>query len=232
MTEPQNAFLDMFEDANQAANYADGPMRFVPGFSAMHQMANILIQESAPQDAHVLIHGAGGGLELEAFAQANAGWTFTGIDPAKPMLEAARQRLGDLMDRVTLHHGYIDTSSAGPFDAATSLLTLHFLDPAERQRTVSEIVRRLKPGAPFVVVHTSFPQASEHRSAWLTRYRDYAISSGVDPDDAENARKAVSENLELLDPETDENILRAAGLKHITLFYAAFTWRGWFGFAP
>ena len=229
MPNPPNPFLDLFADPDHAAQYADGPARFVPGFHALHQMAGVLIREFAPSNSQVLVHGAGGGLEIEAFARENPDWSFLGVEPAKPMLDEARARLANLDDRVTLHHGYAHDAPSGPFDAATSLLTLHFLNAAERQQTVSDIVRRLKPGAPFIAAHVSFPQDPLHRDTWLTRHRDFVVASGVDPEDAEAARKDISESLETLDPEVDERILRDAGLSDVTLFYSAFTWRGWFG---
>ncbi len=222
-------FVDIFKDTEHAAQYADGPARFVPGFHSLHRMAGVLIREFAPADAHILVHGAGGGLELEALATENPGWTFVGVDPAKPMLDEARARLGDLNDRIELHHGYAEDAPKGPFDAATSFLTLHFLDAAERKKTVSDIVRRLKPGSPFITAHCSFPQDHEHREAWMTRHREFTVASGVDFEAAEKGRKDLAENLEVFDPEVDEQILREAGLSDVTLFYAAFTWRGWFG---
>lgn len=232
MAEDTNPFIALFNDPERAANYADGPAKFMPGFYDLHRMANILIHERAPKDAHILVHGAGGGLELEAFARLNDEWTFLGVDPALPMLDEARQRLGHLNDRVRLHHGYIADAPEGPFDAATSLLTLHFLDAKERRNTVSEIVRRLKPGASFIAVHCSFPQSSTERDACLSRYKEFAISSGADPEMAENARTTIANTMPLLDPDEDEAILRAAGLENITMFYSAFTWRGWIGYVP
>ncbi len=222
-------FVDIFKDAEHAAQYADGPARFVPGFRSVHQMAGVLIREFAPADAHVMAHGAGGGLELLSLATENPGWTFVGVDQAKPMLDEARARFGDLNDRVELHHGYAEDAPEGPFDAATSFLTLHFLDADERRKTVSDIVRRLKPGAPFITAHCSFPQDPEHREAWMTRHREFTIASGVDFDSAEKGRKDLADSLEVLDPEVDEQLLRDAGLSDVTQFYSAFTWRGWFG---
>lgn len=57
--------------------------------------------------------------------------------------------------RVDLIEGLIDDAPAGPFDGATCLLTLHFLDRPDRIRTLRAIRDRLKPGAPFVAVHSS-----------------------------------------------------------------------------
>jgi tRNA (cmo5U34)-methyltransferase len=132
---------------------------------------------------------------------------------------------------VQLQQGYIDDAPNGPFDAATCLLTLHFLDADERRRTAGEIHRRLRPGASFVAAHSSFPQGHGERVRWLSRYAAYAIASGADPDKANGARAAVEKNLSLLSPEEDAQILREAGFRSVELFYAAFTWRGWIAYA-
>ncbi len=232
MTKEPNPFLEMFEDPEKVRTYADGPARFTPGFSDVHRMAAVLIQERVPEDAHVLVHGCGGGLELEAFALSHPSWRFVGVDPAKPMLDAAEARLGPLMERVELHHGYIDTAPTGPFDAATSLLTLHFLEAAERVDAISRIVQRLSSGAPFIAVHSSFPQRGPERDVWLSRYEAFAIASGVDPSMANTARAAVAGTTTMFDPERDIQCLRDAGLTNVTPFYSAFTWRGWVGYVP
>lgn len=216
-----------FSDPQSVARYAEGPPRFVPGFTDLHRMTTILLGERAPREARVLVLGAGGGLELKALAEAHPGWTFDGVDPAAEMLKQAVRTLGPLAPRARLHEGYIDDAPEGPFDAATCLLTLHFLPPEERQRTASEIRKRLKPGAPFVAAHSSFPQGEGERALWLSRYAAFAVASGTDPALAQKARAAVAAHLNIFTPDQDEAILRDAGFSDVSLFYAAFTWRGW-----
>jgi tRNA (cmo5U34)-methyltransferase len=196
----------------------------------MQRMTTLLIAERVPADASVLVVGAGGGLELKAFAEAHPGWTFDGVDPSADMLGLARQTLGALASRATLHRGYVDDAPTGPFDAATCLLTLHFLTVDERRRTAAEVHRRLTPGAPFVVAHLSVPQG-DTRVLWLSRYSAFLVASGVDPDKAANARAAIDARLHILAPEQDEAILRDAGFSNVSLFYAGFTFRGWVGYA-
>jgi tRNA (cmo5U34)-methyltransferase len=224
-------FLSAFSDPEAVARYADGPRRFVPGVDALHRMASILLAERVPEDANILVLGAGGGLELNAMAQAYPGWRFVGIDPSTEMLKQAERTLGPYAARVELLEGYIEDAPAGPFDGATCLLTLHFMNAAERATTVGEIRRRLKPWAPLVVAHSSFPQGADERNVWLSRYAAYAIASGADAEQAQKARAAVDASLNMLSPEQDESILRAAGFTSVSLFYAAFTWRGWIAYA-
>ena len=225
-----SAWQAHFSDPAAVVRYAEGPPRFVPGFADLQRMSSILLAERAPANARVLVLGAGGGLELKAFATAQPGWSFDGVDPAGEMLKLAERTLGPLASRARLHQGYIDDAPDGPFDAAACLLTLHFLDAGERRRTAAEIRRRLKPGAPFVAAHASFPQG-EGRARWLSRYAAFATASGADPAQAEGARAAVEAHLNMLSPEQDEAVLREAGFSDVSLFYAAFTWRGWVGYA-
>lgn len=224
-------FVAAFEDPAAAANYSEGPRRFVPGLDALHRMTGILLAEKTPPDARVLVLGAGGGLELRALAEAQPGWSFVGVDPAGEMLLQAERTLGPLMERVTLIQGYIDDAPTGPFDAATCLLTLHFLDAIAREATVRAIHRRLRQGAPFVAAHGSFPQAQGERERWLKRYEAYAVASGAEPEMARKARTAVGVSLPVLGPEQDAAILSDGGFRDVALFYAALTWRGWIAYA-
>ncbi|TJZ65020.1 class I SAM-dependent methyltransferase [Chitiniphilus eburneus] len=225
-----------FSDPEVVARYAEGPPRLVPGFADLHRMTTLLLAEHAPPDARVLVLGAGGGLELKTLATAQPGWRFDGVDPAAGMLALAartlgsvdsRQTLGPLAERVRLHQGYIDDAPDGPYDAATCLLTLHFVAREARLHTVSQLRRRLKPGAPLVVAHISFPQGAGERARWLSRYAAFAVDSGIAPAQADSARAAIDARLHLLTPEQDEAILRDAGFSDVSLFYAGFTFRGW-----
>ncbi|MDP2259558.1 MAG: class I SAM-dependent methyltransferase [Caulobacter sp.] len=220
-------FLDAFADPAAVAKYADGPRRFVPGLEALHRMTGLLLAERAPEDARVLVVGAGGGQELTALATAYPGWTFVGVDPAAEMLRLAERTLGPLADRVELVHGYIDDVTADGFDAATCLLTLHFLERHERVRTETEIRARMRPTAPFVAAHGSFPQGRGERDLWLDRYAAWAIANGGDPEQVAKGRAAVASSVQMMSPEDDEAMLREAGFTDVALFYAAFTWRGW-----
>jgi tRNA (cmo5U34)-methyltransferase len=112
--------------------YADKTRRLVPGWSDLQTMAALLVAERAPEQAEILVVGAGGGVELTVFADTYPEWRFVGVDPSRPMLELAEAALGPRMARVALHHGYIDTAPEGPFDGATCLLTMHFVAIEER----------------------------------------------------------------------------------------------------
>jgi len=230
-SDTMQALLASFNDPEHAKRYSDGPQRFVPGFADLHRMATILLAERAAENARILVLGAGGGLELQAMAQTQPGWTFIAVDPARAMLDEARRVVGPNAERVIFCEGYIDDAPDGPFDAAICLLTLHFLDMEERTRTLRALHRRLKAGMPFVAAHSSFPQDGGTRSLWLSRYAAFALASGADPEQVQKMCATVDAHVPMLSPEQDVAILRNAGFSEITAFYVAFTWRGWVAYA-
>ncbi|MGB3390159.1 MAG: class I SAM-dependent methyltransferase [Pseudaminobacter sp.] len=222
--------MTTFSDPQAVAHYADGPPRLVPGFADLQRMAALLLAERVKNDARVLVLGAGGGLELKAFAEWYPQWRFDGVDPSAEMLDLAKRTLGALATRVRLHEGYIENAPEGPFDGAACLLTLHFVPMEERLRTLVEVHRRLRPDAPFVVAHHSFPQGEEGKERWLERYAAFAIASGIPATKARSAIAAISDRLPVLAPGQDEALLKDAGFSDVELFYTGFTFKGWVGY--
>lgn len=168
-------------------------------------------------------------------------WTFVAVDPSEKMLASAEERLGpDLMKRVILHHGFTEdlpspccdvVGSSNDdendlFDGATCLLTFHHVEQTDRKKALQAVNLRLKPGAPLVLVHMSFPQnTAEEKLKWLHRYLAYAKIT--DPVKVAKTLEAVEEKLTILNPEEDEAMLLEAGFEKIQLFFMGFAFRGW-----
>jgi SAM-dependent methyltransferase len=113
-------------------------------------------------------------------------------------------------ERVDWRHGYIFDTPPGPFDAATCLLTLHFVpDDGAKEQTLREIRRRLKPGAPFVLVDLCIDLAAPEAATALNRYRAFALESG-------GWLSAVNEKLTNMNPPD------TLGAPHKGLFFFIF----------
>lgn len=219
-----------FSDANNVSDYAARTARIVPGLTDMHKMAALLLAERADARARILVLGAGGGMELAAFAAQRPDWGFCGVDPSAGMLDQARERLGRFAARVDWHQGYIETAPEGPFDGAACLLVLHFLRRDERLRTLQQVHRRLSPGSAFVVAHHSFASEDEDADRWLSRYAAFVSASdgpGGPDIGVKDAIAAMKARLPVLSPEEDAGLLKEAGFADVDLFYAGFTFRGW-----
>ncbi len=218
--------MQPFTQPAAVSRYAEDTPKKVPGYADLHRMAALLLAERAPAQANILVVGAGGGLELKAFAEAQPNWHFTGVDPSAEMLDLARHSLGPLAAQVQLVQGTIEDAPPGPFFGATCLLTLHFLERAERLVTLRAIRARVRPGAPLIVAHHCIP-ADGKLQDWLTRSVAFAQGSDPDPARASASAAMMSQALPLLMEKEEEAMLAEAGFSDVALFYAGFSFRGW-----
>jgi tRNA (cmo5U34)-methyltransferase len=214
-----------FANPSAISTYVEEAPRKVPGLADLHRMTMLLLAEHAPGAGHILIAGAGGGMETRALAEAQPDWRFTGVDPSSAMLDLARRTLAPVADRVELLEGTIDQAPLGPFDGATCILTLHHIERDERLRTLREIWRRLRPGASLVAAEHSAPGPDPER--WMMRSVAFGDRAGIDWAKSSATARIMTERLPLLTPAEEEDLLREAGYSDVALFYAAFSFRGW-----
>lgn len=218
-----------FDHPDAIASYEVNAVRNVPGLADLHRMVMLLLAERAGTDAHILVVGAGGGMETKAMAEAQPDWHFTGVDPSSAMLDLARRKLAPFAKRVDLIEGAIDQAPDGPFDGATCLLTLHHLDRTSRLQTLRGIRHRLRPGANLVVAEHTAPGPDPGR--WMGLSVAFSGREGPDPAKSAATAKLMTERLPLLSPVREEELLCEAGFTNVELYYAAFSFRGWVGTA-
>jgi len=214
-----------FANPAAIASYVDNARKNVPGLTDLHRMVMLLLAEHSQGPAHILVVGAGGGMETKAMAEAQPNWGFTGVDPSAAMLDLARQTLGPVCERVRLIEGTIDQVQDGNFDGATCLLTMHHLDRSERLYLLRETRARLKPGAPLVTVEHSAP--APDAAVWMARSVAFSDRNGLDWDRARSSGQKMVQHLTLLSSEAEQDLLREAGFIDVAMFYAAFSFRGW-----
>ena len=223
-----------FADPLNVTAYIDkGPPAFAPGHAGLLQMTGVLLDERAEQNGTILVVGAGGGLELRSLAAVSPGWRFIGVDPAPAMLELARVTAGPALgDRLRLIEGTVEDAPPGPFDAATCILVLGLLaDDGAKRRTLQNVHRRLKPGAPFVLVDQCIDLSAPDAALRLDRYAAYARRSGVDAASVDRARDAVSRMTSMVPAWRNERLLVEAGFQDHEVFYVGMAWRGWVAYA-
>lgn len=131
--------------------HAEAYDRNVEPIAAIKDALHLLMRwqlSTLPDDARVLLSGAGTGAEARFLAPIFPRWRFTLVDPSGAMLDVARHRAAEegFADRCEFQVGLVSSLATGSFDAATSVLVSHFItDAAERQAHFAEIAKRLKP---------------------------------------------------------------------------------------
>ena len=226
--------LASFADPERVKQYVEvGPPAFTPGHGGLLQMIGVLLGEAMPDAGELLVVGAGGGLEIRYLATVEDQWRFVGVDPAGAMLDLARALAGPATgDRMILINGTVVDVPPGPYDATTCILVLGLIpDDGSKLSTLEEVRRRLKPGAPLVLVDQCIDLSAPDAIRRLERYGRYALRSGVPADTVMKAKAAIGASTTMVPEWRNAELLRQAGFRDIELFYAGMAWKGWVAYA-
>lgn len=119
----------------------------------IHRVLEIMQPHLPGQAARILDLGCGAGVYAVAFAE--AGYDVTGIDAAQGMLSRARMKISpSLNSRLRFDEGDLDKHLPLPdnsFDGAIAISVLQTVMSPEH--TSREVLRVLKPGGEFLVLH-------------------------------------------------------------------------------
>jgi tRNA (cmo5U34)-methyltransferase len=206
----------------------------IPGYDALLSMVTALFQANLTDMAHILVVGAGGGNEISTLGQADLTWQFTGVDPSQKMLAVAQSKveLLNLGDRVTLHKGLVQEIPMQQFNAATSLLVMHFLpDDGTKLDYLQAIASRLQSGSPFLLVDFQGDRQSESFKRLVEGWQQRAKMAGMEPQRLTELVDSVWQHIQFIPEERTIELLAQAKFKNITRFYTAFAFTGLLAFA-
>lgn len=202
--------------------------RAIPAHEHTMRMAAALLAARLPEQADVLVVGAGGGMELCELGALQPGWRLTGVDPSGQMVDIARDRVAQhgLSDRVTLVQGTADALPADArFDASTCLMVMHMLpDTGAKAALLKPIAGRLRPGAPFILSDAfgnSLPEAYVPAWRWFQR------GMGRDDEAIMALEVQVRAGVHFVPETRIAELLTDAGFAPPEQFFHAFWFGGW-----
>ena len=166
--------------ADEALQYDNRIMRLVPGYELLHQVCAAQLAVLLPDEANILVVGAGSGTEICLLAKLNPKWRFTAQDISADMLAIAQARFEacGISERVSLYAE--DVSSLvqrKQFDVALCLLVMHFVpDNGAKSALLQAINQRLKPHGHLFFADLMQPQTLFERDAQLNVCRELGLS--------------------------------------------------------
>ena len=221
-------------DRERAGQYDLNIRKAIPGYEALHSMAQSLLETSLSPTAKLLVVGSGTGMELINYCRHNSQWSLTGIDPSDEMMAIAKQELANhkLLERVNLHTGYVDTlRETEPMDAATLMLVMHFVrDDGSKLRLLKNIAKRLKPGAEFVLADLYGDKSATYfaklREAWQKLYFSQ-LDDAVKVRAEQDFEASINNSIYFIPEARIRELLNTAGFSSVTKFYNAFLFGAW-----
>jgi tRNA (cmo5U34)-methyltransferase len=218
------------ENAPPADQYEQLARKFIPGYDGLYSLMQILLAERLPEQAEILVVGAGGGKEVMTLGRAFPSARITGADPSEKMLDVAQHLVAEsgFASRVRLHQSTVDQIETKPFDAATAMLVMHFLpDDGAKFDFLTAIHSRLKPGARLILADGCFDKHAADVPWYLECYQAHAKLNGAPEEILTEAVKMLSEQVHCVPEERERELLREAGFDQITRFFQALWLRAW-----
>ena len=216
----------------ERAQKYDCQIRIVlPGYEALHSMTCSLLQLDLKEQAHLLIVGAGTGVEMIELGTSNPSWRFMGVDPSPDMIALARQRVTErgLAERVKLHTGLAhELPPSESYDAATLILAMHFVpDNGEKLRLLRGIAKRLKPGAPLILADLHGDRTSNRFARFIAAWKRRQIALGMTAEEVEGLFQNILSETEFIPEERIITLMYEAGFNDIEPFYSTLLLGGW-----
>jgi ubiquinone/menaquinone biosynthesis C-methylase UbiE len=122
----------------------------------------LLLEQAAVRPGHrVLDIGCGTGSLLVLIKSKHPNVEAVGLDPDPRALERARRKARRAAFSIQLDQGFSDELPypEGAFDRVFSSFMLHHLEPAEKETTLREVRRVLRPGARFHLLDFATPDS-------------------------------------------------------------------------
>ena len=156
--------------------------------------------------------------------------SFVGIDVQAPMLERARDRVGDNPNVDFLQ---ADISSHASFPGASmvlSLFTMSFLREPDRKALVEQIYEDLEYGGAFVFAEKTRARSAQFQDIWNEEYWDFKAEQGLTEAEILGKAKTLRGQLRPLTVAEYEELLSEAGFDVETDVDIFFKWFPWTGF--
>ncbi len=204
-----------------AAEYTALRRRLVPAFDAFYGAVLDVLTLLERPPRRVLDLGAGTGLlsarVVEVFPRARIDL----LDGSEPMLDEARERLGDSVAAVHV----ADLASAlpqGPYDAVVSALAIHHLKDADQRALMRNVHARLRCGGVFVNAEQVAPPSPALSGVYERMWVRDCRALGASAAELDGARERMRHD-RCVDVETQLGWVREAGFAPVDCVYKS--WR-------
>jgi tRNA (cmo5U34)-methyltransferase len=210
--------------------YDNTAHKIIPAYHSIYELAQHLLRDRLNKEARILVAGAGTGKEIIDCSQNNPHWSFTGFDPAEPMLSIARKKVdtASLENKISLVLGLVDDVTEKNFDAATSILVMQFLpDDGTKLNFLKGISEKLKPGALIVLVDLEGEIGSDEYNTLNAAWKNQQLFIR---DESEWVRKEFiirEKEVHFIPQERIESLLEEVGFYKIHKFFKAYLFGGY-----
>ena len=226
------AISDSFDfEGDYGEGYEELARALIPGYLSSFRQAVALLEGRIGSDPHLLVVGAGTGVEIITIQMLHPTWRCTGIDPSRQMVDIARDRIVEagLGHSVELRNEYVhDLPQDIRFDAATCFNVMHFLaDDGSKEMLLQSISDRLSSGASFVLFDLHGAKTDPEYDEQYTAWRAYWRIRGMEEKDRLAFQAKIETGIRWIPESRILQLLKATGFVDVRRFFRGLLYGGW-----
>lgn len=222
-------------DDQVAAVLPDMLRRSIPGYSTLLQMLSVLAGEHLPAGGVVYDLGCSLGAASLAVRHGLGARQarIIAIDNSKAMVERCRAVISadSGLCPVDVQLGDIASLELAPCDLVVANFSLQFVPPSCRERVLSEIYAKLKPGGLFVLSEKTCASVAREQAFFQQTHDAFRRSNGYSQIELSRKREALEKVLLPLSAADQEAMLKRCGFK-CTLWFRCLQFVSWVGQKP
>jgi tRNA (cmo5U34)-methyltransferase len=218
-------------DAATTDAFDDMLARSIPQYEVMRRAVFDVACRFVRPNHDVVDLGCSRGEALAPFVERyGAQNRFVGAEVSPPMLEAVRKRFDGYVRAGVVDIRECDLRRSYPPVTACvtlSVLTLQFTPIEYRQKIVSAVYRHTAPGGAFVLVEKVIGSSAETDSLMTDIYLNMKSSNGYSEEQIERKRLSLEGVLVPVTSRWNEDMLGAAGFRHVECFWRWMNFAAW-----
>ncbi len=216
----------------RATKYDSDIETIIPGYSNLHQLISYILKNRLSKRARILIAGTGTSREAVTLASENKGWKIVAFDSAEEMIKVSSEKIKKLKlgEQINLVHGTVDCVENIKFNAATSVLVMHFIK--NKKSFLNEIYKRLKPGGCFILVDICGNKRSGEFNELLSYWVDFQKDNRKDRENIRQTVKHIKNDLRIISEKRTLTLLKDTGFKNTRHFFKSLLINGYISEKP
>lgn len=222
--ETQAKIGDFCFDARVADVFDDMVSRSVPFYHEMQRMVAELARDFAVDGSTIYDIGCSTGTTIRLLDSClyDRAVEFVGIDNAADMLQQAKKKIAE----TSLNHpcrfickDIHKVTKFGNASVVTMLLTLQFIRPLYREPIIQRIFSGLHRNGALLMIEKITSEDTLFNRLFIDHYYDHKRRNGYSETEIAKKREALENVLIPYRLEENETLLRAAGFRHIEVFF-------------
>lgn len=211
--------------------FDDMLVRSIPQYRVMRDACFALASQYVKHNTDIVDLGCSRGEAMAALIDRfGAHNRFIGVEVSQPMLHAARERFGKLIQAGIVDIRELDLRTSFPPVSASvilSVLTLQFTPIEYRLQIVQNIYDHLVSGGAFILVEKVIGAGAQLDRNMIANYYALKAENGYSEEQIERKRLSLEGVLVPVTARWNEELLQMAGFRHVDCFWRWMNFAGW-----